>query len=143
MKIKLRIPNHRKPTAVGLVFWADQGTLVVSYSRTASLRAYLVERDGTLKYGEGYYALYKEPGEEITTAVGMTVDTAGRLYAATREGVQIFDPTGRLCGVLSRPADGAMWSVAFGGKNRDILHVSCGGTIYARKTKAMGVKPPR
>ena len=33
----------------------------------------------------------------------MTSDTLGRYYVTTALGVQVFDPTGRLCGVLDKP----------------------------------------
>jgi gluconolactonase len=73
---------------------------------------------------------------------GLTVDGDRRLYAATREGVQVFDPTGRLCGVLLKPLPQPVTAVAFGGAGRDRLFIACGDRLFVRKTKAKGPAGP-
>ena len=47
------------------------------------------------------------------------MDEQGRYYVTTHLGLQVFDPTGRLCGVLPNPGAKNMTSVGFGGANRD------------------------
>jgi enterochelin esterase family protein len=69
----------------------------------------------------------------------LTADSAGRIYAATELGVQVFDPTGRLCGVISKPAKGQLSYLAFGEEDRGLLFAVCDGKIYIRKTKASGI----
>ena len=68
----------------------------------------------------------------------MCSDTIGRYYVATDMGVQVFDPTGRMCGVLPNPSANKMTSVGFGGANRDLLYATCGDTLYVRKVNATG-----
>ena len=46
----------------------------------------------------------KQPSDNA----GLTLDAAGRAYATSREGVQVFDPTGRLSGVLVAPERAAL-----------------------------------
>jgi enterochelin esterase family protein len=64
------------------------------------------------------------------------------LYAATDLGIQVFDPTGRLCGVLLKPKDEPLIGVAFGGSDNDRLFTVCGDKLYSRKLKTRGVPPP-
>ena len=56
----------------------------------------------------------------------------------TSLGLQIYDPTGRMCGVLPKPSDKGMPSVGFGGPNLEYLYVLCGDKIFRRKTQARG-----
>lgn len=77
------------------------------------------------------------PGPDGKVEVSsLTADKDGRIYAATPIGVQVFDPTGRLCGVVAGPP-GRPDVVAFEG---DRLIVWVGGTKYARKLKTTGVR---
>src|SRR5262245_47921323 len=85
----------------GLVFWKDGGTLVVGAGGT-HLYAFRVTTDGGLDSKERYYALRVRPRQPSRVA-GLVIDEARRLYTATAEGVQVFDPTGRMSGVLNSP----------------------------------------
>jgi len=63
----------------------------------------------------------------------------GRYYVTTALGVQVFDPTGRLCGVLPKPqADKPLTSCTFSGEKREYLYVTNGDKIYRRKVQATG-----
>ncbi len=129
----------------GIALWNDQGTLVVGDADGKRLYAFRIERDGSLTAKEGYYTLRVRPGQASGVA-GLTTDSDRRLYAATREGVQVFDPTGRLCGVLLTPLPEAVTAVALGGAAGDRLYIACGGKLFVRKTKARafrGPDPPR
>jgi len=65
---------------------------------------------------------------------GMSVDRVGRYYVTSALGVQIFDPTGRMCGVLPKPvADQPLTSCTIAGKNHDLLYVTNGSTIFRRR----------
>ena len=69
----------------------------------------------------------------------VSVDKSGRYYVTSAPGVQIFDPTGRLCGVLERPTlDNAGTSCVLSGANREFLYVTCGDKIFRRKVQAVG-----
>jgi len=52
---------------------------------------------------------------------GMAVDSKGRLYVSSREGVQVFDKTGKHLGVIPTPR--GIISVAFAGPNKKTLYV--------------------
>ena len=65
---------------------------------------------------------------------GMAVDRVGRFYITSAEGVQIFDPTGRLCGVLPKPNEAEpLTSCALAGPGHNYLYVTNGTDIYRRK----------
>ena len=69
----------------------------------------------------------------------MASDTLGRFYVTTALGVQVFDPTGRLCGVLNKPQpDAPLTSCALSGANLEYLYVTSGGKIFRRKIQAVG-----
>ena len=53
--------------------------------------------------------------------------------------MQVFDPTGRLCGVLTRPQPGRpLTSCVLSGPNREYLYVTNGDRIFRRKGQAVG-----
>jgi hypothetical protein len=66
----------------------------------------------------------------------MTIDGATRLYVATNLGIQIFDPTGRLCGVITSPP-GRVTELVFDGNQ---LFARADGKAYVRKMLAEGRK---
>ncbi len=68
----------------------------------------------------------------------LLVDSAGRIYAGTKIGIQIFDPTGRLCGVLALPATGGPEHLGFEGSAKDQLVVWIGGKKFTRTMQATG-----
>jgi len=129
-----------KPT--GIVLWPDSGTLVVADAVSKHLQTYRVEKDGSLTCKDGYYTLRLPNGKKESGAAGMTMDSAGRLYVATTVGVQCFDPTGRLNGVLLNPTAAPSTAVAFGGTDGNLLYVACGDQVFVRKTKAKGTAFP-
>jgi sugar lactone lactonase YvrE len=122
-----------------LTLWNDGGTLVVADAGDKYMYAYRLLKNGDLDAREPYYPFRVRPKQPSDNA-GLTLDAAGRAYATSREGVQVFDPTGRLSGVLVAPERAALGGVAFGGADLDRLYVACGRKVYVRKTLAKGVK---
>ena len=120
----------------GMVLWPDGGTLVVGDAGGKHLWAFRLDNDGKPVDGERYYPLRLRPGEKASRVRGLAADSAGRVYACTSQGVQVFDPTGRLWGVMPRPCDGEPTAVAL---RDDTLFVLCGDQVFARKIKAKGV----
>lgn len=92
---------------------------------------------GTNFWGQNRYCpLRIQRGQKGGGCTALTTDRDGRIYAATELGVQVFDPTGRLCGVMTAPDDKADL-MAFEG---DKLIIWIGNTKYARKLNTSGVK---
>lgn len=126
----------------GVILTPDEGTLVVTDSEEPHLWAFRVEQDGSLRFPERYFRPLRLPsgGGDRPGSDGMTVDMAGRVYVATRAGVQMFDPTGRMGGVIQKPQPGPLSNVAFGGPELNILYATCGDKVFRRVTKTKGVR---
>ncbi|HEV3136250.1 MAG TPA: SMP-30/gluconolactonase/LRE family protein, partial [Pirellulales bacterium] len=124
----------------GIRLWPDQGTLVVADMRGANLWAYRVEANGDLKFKQPYYTMRLAPDKLDSAADGMILDSAGRVYVATRLGLQMFDPTGRLCGVIASPQKAWLANVVFAGPKLDTLYVTCSNKVFKRKVKATGFR---
>jgi sugar lactone lactonase YvrE len=128
----------------GVILWQDQGTLVVTDSDADHLWTFRVETDGSLRFKERYYhplvllSGRNQPGRLQPGSDGMTMDDAGRLYVATHAGVQMFDPTGRLGGVIAKPQNRFLSNVVFGGAGFDELYATCSDKVYKRKLKTKG-----
>ncbi len=128
----------------GITLWPDEATLVITDSDAAHLWTYRVEPDWSLKHGEKYYRPVVSPAVKYEDAKlhfgppgsdGMKVDDTGRLYVATHAGVQMWDPTGRLGGVIAKPQSKFLSNLVFGGPKFDTMYVTCTDKVYKRKTK--------
>ncbi len=70
----------------------------------------------------------------------MAVDHRGRYYVTSALGVQVFDPTGRPCGLLPKPdKDQSITSCILAGPHHSTLFIAQGSKIYRRR---LTVDPP-
>lgn len=75
------------------------------------------------------------PYDPVSRGDGMAVDKSGRYYVTSALGVQVFDPTGRLCGVLPKPKQAQLTSCTLAGPNHEYLYITNGDTVYRRKLR--------
>jgi len=127
----------------GIALSPDQGTLAVSEYGGTNVWVYRVQSDGTLVYGAPYMELRTPIGRTESAGDGMTTDTAGRYYVTSAVGIQMFDSTGRLGGVIARPQNKGTVSVAFAGPGLEYLYACSSDKVYRRKLKAQGVVSSR
>ncbi len=131
----------------GLTLSPDQGTLVVSDFGGTNLWAFRIDANGSLSCKSPYMTVRAPVGKDASSGDGMTTDSAGRYYVATEVGLQMFDPTGRLCGVIAKPQNKFLANLTFGGPELSYLYVVCSDKVYRRKTKTHGLvffkEPPR
>ena len=130
----------------GLTLSPDQNTLAVSDYGGLNVWTFRIQGDAKLADKRPAMTM-KAPDDkpEIASGDGMTVDTAGRWYVTTALGVQIFEPSGKLIGIVPKPQDGPLTSAGFAGTQREYLYVTCGDKIFRRKTQAQGAlhfQPP-
>lgn len=137
---KKRVVDQGIESPNGIILWADQRTLVVADSAGPHLWAFRIASDGSLEAKQPYYTMQMPLETKRSGADGMTVDQAGRLYVTTHVGLQVFDPSGRLSGVLAKPQPKFLSNVVFGGPKLDTLFVTSSDKVYARKVKAVGVR---
>ena len=69
---------------------------------------------------------------------GMTTDSQSRYYVTSHAGIQMFDWTGRLGGVIAKPSDKACVSVAFAGPDNQYLYACASDKVFRRKTLVKG-----
>jgi enterochelin esterase family protein len=87
-----------------------------------------IDPDGEFRFNE------PPPYKQESRGDGMAVDKAGRYYVTSALGVQVFDPTGRPCGLLPTPdPTKPLTSCTLAGPNDDVLFVTNGSTVYRRK----------
>jgi enterochelin esterase family protein len=84
------------------------------------------------------YAPLRIPPKGPAHVGELATDRDGRVYAATPVGVQVFDPTGRLCGVVASPALGAAVELLW--FDGDTLVAVANGTRYTRKLRTRGAQ---
>ena len=80
--------------------------------------------------------LFNEPPPYVAVAKGdgMAVDKVGRYYVTSDLGVQVFDPTGRPCGVLPKvDNDQPLTTCMLAGPDHSTLYIAHGKKIYRRK----------
>lgn len=126
----LKLRGLTDPSCITL--WPEGGHLVIGETDGAYLWAVRIEKDGSFGPGDRYYSLRTEPNRK-NPVTAMTMDAGFLLYACTPLGIQVFDPTGRLSGVLDSPTKAPITAATIGGKSHNELFIAAGGRIYARK----------
>ncbi|TWU06424.1 alpha/beta hydrolase-fold protein [Stieleria varia] len=131
----------------GIALSNDGGTLAVSEYGGTFTWMFRVHPDGALDAKlpsmnlrlpidpKGEFK-FNEPPPYAASARGdgMSVDKAGRYYVTSALGVQVFDPTGRQCGVLPQPnPDQPLTSCVLSGQDHQFLYITNGNTIFRRK----------
>ena len=131
----------------GIVLSNDGGTLAVSEHGGQYTWTFRVNSDGVLdaKMPTMPMRLPIDPNGEFkfnqpppymaaSRGDGSAVDKKGRFYVTSELGVQVFDPTGRPCGVLPKPdATKPLTSCTLAGPGHDYLYVTNGSTVFRRK----------
>jgi len=131
----------------GIALSNDGGTLAVSDSGGEHTWTFRVNEAGALDAKMATMTMRlpidpkgefksNEPPPYVTTSRGdgMAVDKSGRYYITSDVGIQIFDPTGRLCGVLPKPNKTLpLTSCVLAGPNHEYLYITNGDTVYRRK----------
>ena len=92
-----------------------------------------------MTYKQHYGWLHVPDTEDNAWPDGIRCDTAGRVYVASKIGIQVMDQLGRVNAILPTPPSNAQPSnVCFGGSEFNILYVSCGDKVFRRKLKTRG-----
>jgi gluconolactonase len=126
----LRFPN-------GITLSPDQTLLYVNENRSHWVNSYQIQPDGSLAYKQKYYHLHVPDTADDSGADGQRVDRDGRLYVATRLGIQVCDQAGRVNCIIPTP-NGRIANLCFGGERFDTIFATCGDRVYKRKVKTKG-----
>ncbi|WP_332369196.1 SMP-30/gluconolactonase/LRE family protein [Spirosoma telluris] len=123
--------------ASGLALSPDQTLLYVADKRSHWVYSFSIKPDGTLANKQKYYWLHSPDTADDAGADGLKTDRDGRLYVATRMGIQVCDQAGRVNVILPTP-NGNVSNICFGGPNFDRLYATCGDKVYQRKLNVKG-----
>ncbi len=133
----------------GIVLSGDGGTLAVSDYKGEHVWTFRVNADASLDAkmptmtlrlpidpkGE-FKSAEPPPYQSASKGDGMATDKSSRYYVTSALGIQIFDPTGRHCGVLAKPNEAKpLTSCTLAGPNHEYLYVTNGDTVFRRKIK--------
>jgi gluconolactonase len=124
----------------GATLSPDQSLLYVADSRSHWVYSYQVQPDGSLAHKQRYYHLHVPDTADDSGADGMRTDRDGRLYVATRMGIQVCDQAGRVNCILPTP-NGKVSNLCFGGEDGKTLFATCGDKVYRRALNVQGARP--
>lgn len=135
--------NFRNPN--GITLSADQSLLFVADFSGRFVYSYQIQPDGSLQHKLPYFHAQLPVTTGVAHLDGMCVTTSGNLLVASSQGLQIFDPRGRILIVLPRPriTDQRINYVTFGGPDRKTLYIATAGTIYKRPALQFRESIPR
>jgi gluconolactonase len=135
--IHLLADDFERPN--GLAFSPDERTLYVCDTARYHIRAFDVERSGNLKTGSSRIFARLDPGQPGGPD-GIKVDGARRVYVAVAVGVWVFEPDGRLLGILGMPARPS--NLAWCGDARGRLAITAVDAVYQIDLHVQGILPP-
>ncbi len=126
----------------GLVLTPDERTLYLNNTNGEYLLAFDVQADGSLKNRRNF-AKYagvtpNAQGVPVSGADGLTIDSAGRLYAACADGVEVFSPKGQHLGTIPMPRPPQ--NLSFAGAGKKTLYVVGRGVASRVQMLAQGIK---
>lgn len=126
----------------GIALSPDQRQLAVSEYGGTNTWTFLIQADGTLRGGERNLELRTPAGKPDSGGDGMTCDAQGRWWITSHLGIQMFDPNGRMGGIVSRPQEKGIVSCAFAGPGRAWLYACSSDKVFRRRTLTSGAVVP-
>jgi sugar lactone lactonase YvrE/enterochelin esterase-like enzyme len=129
-----RVVDEGLRFANGICLSPDQTLLYVADSRSHWVWSFSIRPDGTLANKQRYFHLHVPDTADDAGADGLEVDRDGRLWVATRMGVQVCDQIGRVTCILPTP-NGRCANLCFGGPDFDHVLACCGDKVFVRRVK--------
>lgn len=94
--------------------------------------------DGSLDAGARTMTLRTPLNKPDSGGDGSTTDAAGRYYVTSHIGIQMFDSTGRIGGIIAKPTAKGCVSITFAGPGHEYLYACASDKIFRRKTQVKG-----
>lgn len=131
-EITLLAADFQRPN--GLAFSPDESTLYVDDTARHHIRAFTVADDGALRDGRVFAEM---DGTRNGAADGMKVDADGRVFCTGPGGCYVYEPDGRLLGLLVLPEPPA--NCAWGDDDRQSLYLTARTSVYRVRLKVRGL----
>ncbi len=124
----------------GVQLSPDEKTLYVADSHSDALVVFDVKPDGTLTNHRSigkYVGVTKGAnGFFNSNADGIAIDSEGRIYVGTLQGVQVLTPQGENLGLI--PVSQRPQNLAFAGPDKRTLYIAGQGAMYSVKMLSQG-----
>ncbi len=124
------------PNPNGVILSIDEKTLYVIPSGQSDMMKYPIESPGKIGKGSVFCTLQQPKGKKGGGGDGLTIDTKGNLYITSGLGLQVFDPAGKLLGIITLPEGPA--NVTFGGADFKTLYVTARTSLYTVRMETTG-----
>ena len=126
--------------ANGVAISPDGNFLFATDMRSHWIYTYRIEADGSLADKQRYVHVHVPDNADESGADGLRFDRDGRMYIATRLGIQVADREGRVNAIIPTP-NGRCSNIGFAGPNMDTLYVAAGDKVYKRAVRPHGTRP--
>lgn len=127
-KLTLLVKDFNRPN--GIVLSPDEKTLYVADSAKGHIRSFKVSADGTVDEGKVFV---ETPGPD-----GLRVDSEGRVWSASGNGVNVISPDGQILEVIKFPETPSNLCFSRDGKT---LFVTARKGLYSVKVTVRGIAP--
>jgi gluconolactonase len=143
-----RIAPNRKVSVVisdveypnGLAFSPDERILYVANTRAhPHIMAYDVQPNGTVINARVFADMTSRDPDGVPD--GMKVDVEGRVYCTGPGGCWVFEPSGKLLGIIRLPEIPA--NCAWGGPDNRTMFFTARTSVYSLRMKTPGTRIPR
>lgn len=131
------LDDFEKPN--GLALSPDERTLYVCDTARYHVRAFGLDASGNVVAGSGRVFATQDPGKPGGPD-GMKVDRDGRVYVAVALGVWVYEPDGRLLGIIDLPERPS--NLAWRGHDGSSLAITAVDKVYQVHLMTSGVLPP-
>lgn len=132
--IRVEYPN-------GLALSKDERTLYIANTRwTQYIHAVELDSAGNVVRRRVFADMSHDQGGVNGVPDGMKVDEAGRIFCTGTTGVWVFEPDGRLIGIIETPEICA--NIAFGGPDLRTLLLTASTSVYTLRTRVPGLPHP-
>jgi len=124
----------------GVILSPDEKTLYLIPSMQAEMLAYAIESPGKLGPQRVFCTLKQATGKTNGGGDGLTVDSKGNLYITSALGLQVFDPHGKMLGIIEFPEQPA--NCTFGGEDNKTLYATARTSVYSVPMEVAGHQFP-
>jgi gluconolactonase len=133
-KVTRLLDNLKAPN--GIILSPDEKTLYVAPTMQKDMWAYPVTSPGKLGEGKVFCELTQADGKDNSGGDGVSIDSKGNLYITSELGIQVFNPEGKILGIIKFPEQPA--NVTFGGPEMKTLYVTARTSLYSAKMEIAG-----
>ena len=125
----------------GLAMRPDQWLLSVADGRSKWVYSYQIQPDGQLINEERFFWLHVQDWEDDAGPESVCYSREGRMFTATRAGVQVAADDGPTQIILPMPDNSRVIGVCLGGPDMNTLFAFCGDKIWKRKVNVHASGP--